>query len=176
MAQLRTFSINASTRFSGGDQVRVSTPEYRRQYDPFDQSIFHPVDHRFGYDPVPDFSSPWSIDLSFRYSWNYRFNEKPREQASIRASRISFNLTPKWRFSTDMGYDLIQKEFTPSRFTLSRNLECWDLSFDVNPFGSNQYYFFSLRVNSSQIQSLFQKLPVLKNLERSSSETGRARR
>lgn len=172
LAQLQSFSINASTSFRGGDGVEVFTPVYRRQYDPYDQSRFHPVDARFGYEPVPEFSSPWSVSLNFSYSWTYRFGQSPRKRATVRASNISFNLTPKWRFSTDMGYDLVEKKFTPSKFALTRNLECWDLSFQINPFGEFQYYFFRLSVNSSQIQALFQKLPVLKNLERSSSPTG----
>ncbi len=174
LAQLQSFSLNASTSFRGGNGIQVYTPEYRRRYDPYDQSIFHPVDSRFGLEPVPDFSSPWSVSLNFSYSWNYRFGEKPNKRATLRASQISFNLTPKWKFNTDVGYDFIAKEFTPSQFSLSRNLECWNLSFQINPFGEFQYYFFRLSVNSSQIQSLFQKLPVLKNLERSSSPSGRS--
>lgn len=173
LAQLRSFSINASTSFRGGNGVEVFTPVYRRKYDPYDQSRFHPIDSHFGLEPVPPFQSPWSVSLNFSYSWTYRFNQKPLKRATLRASNISFNLTPKWRFSTDMGYDFIQKEFTPSQFSLLRNLECWDLSFQINPFGEFQYYFFRLSVNSSQIQALFQKLPVLKNLERSSSPSGR---
>jgi hypothetical protein len=172
LAQLRSFSVNASTSFRGGDGIEVYTPEYRRRYDPFDQSIFNPIDSRFGYEPVAPLNSPWSVSLNFSYNWTYQFGQKPTKRAAIRASNISFNLTPKWRFNTDMGYDLIQKEFTPSQFSLTRNLECWDLTFQVNPFGEFQYYFFRLSVNSSQIQSLFQKLPVLKNLERSSSPSG----
>ncbi len=172
LAQLQSFSLSASTSFRGGDGVEVFTPQYRRRYDPFDQSRFHPVDSRFGYEPVPDFNSPWSVSLNFSYSWTYRFEQKPRKSATLRATNISFNLTPKWKFNTDVGYDFIQKKFTPSQFSLTRNLECWDLSFQINPFGERQYYFFKLSVNSSQIQSLFQKLPVLKNLERSSSPSG----
>lgn len=172
LAQLQSFSVNASTSFRGGDGVQVYTPEYRRRYDPFDQSTFHPIDTRFGYEPVPPLSSPWSVSLNFSYSWNYRFNSEPTKRATLRASSISFNLTPKWRFNTDVGYDFIAKEFTPSQFALSRDLECWNLSFQINPFGDFKYYFFRLSVNSSQIQSLFQKLPVLKNLERSSSPSG----
>lgn len=172
LAQLQSFSVNASTSFRGGDGVKVYTPEYRRSYDPYDQAAFRPIDSRFGYEPVPAFNSPWSVSLNFSYSWSYRFNEDPTKRATLRATSISFNLTPKWRFNTDMGYDFIQKEFTPSKFALTRNLECWDLSFQINPFGEFQYYFFRLSVNSSQIQSLFQKLPVLKNLERSSSPSG----
>lgn len=172
LAQLRSFSVNASTSFQGGNGVRVFTPEYRRRYDPFDQSIFNPIDSRFGYEPVPPVNSPWSVSLNFSYNWRFRFGQDPVESASIRASNISFNLTPKWRFNTDVGYDLIQKEFTPSQFSLNRNLECWDLAFQINPFGEFQYFFFRLSVNNSQIHSLFQKLPVLKNLERSSSPSG----
>ncbi|MDZ7806066.1 MAG: putative LPS assembly protein LptD [Gracilimonas sp.] len=172
LAQLRSFSVNASTSFRGGDGVQVYTPEYRRRYDPFDQSTFHPIDTRFGYEPVPSLSSPWSVSLNFSYSWNYRFNDEPTKRATLRASSISFNLTPKWRFNTDVGYDFVATEFTPSQFSLSRDLECWNLSFQINPFGDFKYYFFRLSVNSSQIQSLFQKLPILKNLERSSSPSG----
>ncbi|MEQ9265583.1 MAG: LPS-assembly protein LptD, partial [Balneolaceae bacterium] len=96
----------------------------------------------------------------------------PTRSATLNANSISFNLTPKWRFATTLGYDFIQKELTPSQFNLNRSLECWDLSFQISPFGDFQYYFFRLSVNSAQIQTLFQKLPILKNLERSSSPTG----
>lgn len=177
LAQLRSFSLNASTSFQGGPRgVEVFTPVYRKRYDPFNQSRFNSIDPRFGYEPVAPISSPWSVSLNFSYSWNYRFGADPQKRATLRASSISFNLTPKWRFNTDVGYDFVGKEFTSSQFSLSRNLECWDLSFQINPFGEFQYYFFRLSVNSSQIQSLFQKLPILKNLERSSSPSGRGRR
>lgn len=173
LAQLRSFSLSASTSFSGGNNgVRVYTPEYRRRYDPLDQSRFHPIDSRFGFEPIPPVNSTWNVSLNFSYNWSFRFGQDPTKRATLRASNISFNLTPKWSFSTDVGYDFIEEEFTPSQFSLSRNLECWDLSFQINPFGEFQYYFFRLSVNSSQIQSLFQKLPVLKNLERSSSPSG----
>ncbi|WP_018128317.1 putative LPS assembly protein LptD [Balneola vulgaris] len=174
LAQLQSFSASASTSFKGGSRgIEVYTPVYRRIYDPYNQSRFHPIDPHFNDEPVTPFNSPWSVSLNFNYSWTYRFNQKPNKSATINAQNISFRLTPKWRFSTRLGYDFIQEELTPSQFNLTRNLECWDLSFQINPFGDNQYYFFSLRLNNAQIQSLFQKLPVLKNLERSSSPTGR---
>lgn len=176
VAQLQNFSVNASTSFRGGNGVEVFTPEYRRRYDPLNQTRFHPIDTRFGLEPINPIQSPWSFSLNFGYSWRYQFNQDPQRTATLRATNISFNLTPKWKFSTELGYDFIGKEVLPSEFSLQRNLECWDLSFQIRPFGDFQYYFFSLRVNSSQIQSLFQKLPVLKNLERSSSPSGRGRR
>lgn len=170
LAQIESFNISAGTSFRGGNgRVSTFTPIYRRQYDPFNQSIFNSLDPGYGYEPIAPFNSPWSVSLSFRYSWRYVFNSDPVKTATINASNISFNLTPKWRFSTSLGYDFIDEELTPTQFNLNRNLECWDLSFRISPFGDNQFYFFSLRVNSSQIQTLFQKLPVLKNLERGSA-------
>lgn len=173
LAQIENFSISAGTSFrGGGGRVSTYTPIYRRKYDPFNQSIFNTIDPGFGYEPVADINSPWSVSLAFSYRWSYRFNQKAQKSATLNASNISFNLTPKWRFNTSLGYDFIQEKLTPSQFSLNRNLECWDLSFTISPFGDNQFYFFSLRVNSSQIQTLFQKLPVLKNLERGSSRPG----
>lgn len=174
LAKAQSFSVSASTSFRGGSKgVEVFTPIYRRRYDPFNQGDFHPIDSHFNEEIIPPVNTPWSFSLNFNYRWNYRFNRSPTRNAVLNAENISFNLTPKWRFSTRMGYDFIQKKLTPSQFNLSRNLECWDLSFQINPFGEFQYYFFRLSVNSAQIQSLFQKLPILKNLERSSSPTGR---
>ncbi len=174
IAQMERLTVSASTNFKGGrNGVEPYTPIYRREYDPFNQGIFAAIDPGFGYKPVAPLHSQWSFGLKFSYSWRYNFGEKPTRRSTIEASNISFNLTPKWRFQTRMGYDLIEKELTPSQFNLNRSLECWDLSFTISPFGENQYYFFKLSVNSSQIQSLFQKLPVLRNLERGSSQTGR---
>ena len=74
------------------------------------------------------------------------------------------------------AYDFIEKDLTPAQFSLVRNMICWNLSFTFNPFGDFQYYFFKLSLSNSQIASLFQKLPGLNNLERSSSPTGRSPR
>lgn len=169
LAQLESFNISASTSFRGGNgRVNTFTPIYRRKYDPFNQGLFSTIDPGFGYEPVAPLNSPWSFTLNFNYRWTYRFNNSPTKSATLNASSITFNLTPKWRFNTSLGYDFIQEKLTPTQFALNRNLECWDLSFRMSPFGENQFYLFRLTVNSSQMQTLFQKLPVLKNLERSS--------
>ncbi len=176
LAELVNFNISASTSFSGGRGrgVQVNqTPYFPAQYDPLDQSIFSPMDPYFNSRPVQPINSPWSVSINFRYNWDLNPVGENRKSATINAQNIQFQLTPKWSFSTRIGYDFIQKELTPSQFNLSRDLHEWTLSFQMNPFGDFQYYFFKLAVNSSQIQSIFQKLPLLKNLERSSSPTGR---
>ncbi len=173
VTQLQNLNVAVSTSFRGGRRgVQVTTPVYRRQYDPYNQSFFNPVDPFFWDEPIVSRNDPWSLTLNFNYQWQYRFNQSPRRSATLNANNITFNLTPLWSFSTRLGYDFIQKELTPTQFNLTRVMECWTLAFQINPFGDFQYYFFSLRVNSQQIQGLFQKLPILNNLERNSSPSG----
>jgi len=178
LVQPLSYSISASYSISGGPQggaSRINTPMYR-PYDPLDQGLFGPIDSRFNQQPVQPFTSPWSASFSFSYRWNYRFQQEARKSATLNVNNIRFQLTPKWDVSTRLGYDFIEQELTPSQFSLSRRMVCWSLSFQFNPFGDFQYYFFRLSIDSSQIQSLFQNLPLLNNLERSSTPTGRSPR
>lgn len=178
-AELTSFSVSTGYSFQGGRQGGIQAngdPHYPEHYDPLNQGIFRPVDPHFGRQPVEPFSTPWSFSMNFSYRWNLNPNGENRKSATINANNIRFRLTPKWDFSTQIGYDFVRKELTPSQFSLTRNLHCWNLSFTMNPFGDQQYYFFSLRVNAGRLQGIFQKLPVLNNLERGSSPTGRSPR
>jgi len=167
------YSLNLSTDFKWGSRgLRISTPVYR-PYDPYDQAFFGPVDNRFFSSPVQDFSTPFQMGLDFSYRISFRPGNSATKTAILNANNIRFNLTPKWSVSTRLGYDFIEKELTPSQFSLRRTMICWDLSFQFNPFGDFQYYSFRLSLSGGQIQSLFQKLPGLNNLERSSSPNGR---
>lgn len=177
--ELTRFSASTSYSVKLGENGLVANdkPYYPRRYDPLNQNIFHPVDPHFNSRPVQEFSSPLSFSINFSYNWNLNpRGDSPRTSATINANNISLNLTPKWSFRTQLGYDFVRKELTPSQFSLNRNLHCWDLSFTMNPFGNNKYYFFSLRINAGRIQSIIQKLPGLNNLERGSNPTGRTPR
>jgi hypothetical protein len=177
LARLTNFRFSASTQFNqGSNRPRTPPPPpyYPRFYDPFNQQEFHYVDELFNDRPLQPLDVAWSFNLSFSYSWQ-KTNLNVRKTAVLNANNIRFRLTPEWEFNTSLGYDFIQKDLTPTRFSVRRNLHCWQMSFDWNPFGDFQYYMFRLSVTDSQIQGLFQKLPGLNNLERSSSPINRGR-
>lgn len=175
--EMTSFSASTSYSFEWGDrglQARNNNQvNYPQHYDPLNQRIFRPVDPHFNNRRVQSFDSPFSFSMNFSYRWNLNPTGENNKSATLNANNITMRLTPKWNFRTQIGYDFVEKELTPSQFSLTRNLHCWDLSFTMNPFGDNQYYFFSLRVNAGRLQSIFQKLPVLNNLERGTSQTGR---
>ncbi|HEX6983323.1 MAG TPA: putative LPS assembly protein LptD [Balneolaceae bacterium] len=174
--ELTSFSIGTSYAFEWGEQgLQINDdPYYPAHYDPLNQGIFSPVDPHFNDRPVIDFNTPFSFSVDFSYRWNLNPGGEPRTSATINANNISLKLTPKWNFRTEIGYDFVRGELTPSQFSLSRDLHCWSLSFTMNPFGDDKYYFFSLTVDAGRITSILQKLPILRNMKRSSSPTGRA--
>jgi len=170
--EMTRFSTSTSYSFKlggqgGGLQVNKTAP-YPAHYDPLDQTIFHPVDPHFNDRPVQSFNSPLSFSVNFQYNWSLNPSGHNRTSATINANNINLKLTPKWNFRTQIGYDFVRHKLTPSQFSLNRSLHEWTLSFTMNPFGDNQFYFFSLSVNAGQIQSILQKLPLLNNLQRSS--------
>src|SRR5690625_5708709 len=57
------------------------------------------------------------------YTTLFRSPGQPANKTAIlNANNIRFNLTPKWSVTTRMGYDFIEKELTPSQFTLRRSM------------------------------------------------------
>jgi len=175
--EMTRFSASTSYSFNwGGGGLRTnnrSNPTYPANYDPLNQRIFRPVDPHFNRQPVQEFNSPFSFSVNLSYRWNLNPTGDNRTSATINANNINLKLTPRWDFRTQIGYDFVRKELTPSQFSLNRQMHCWNLSFTMNPFGESQYYFFSLRIDAGQLQGIIQKLPILNNLERSSTPTGR---
>ncbi|MFW6346977.1 MAG: putative LPS assembly protein LptD [Cyclonatronaceae bacterium] len=176
LARLTSYSLTASTRVSGGQggpRMEAGPSFYPHFYDPYDQSRFYPTDANYNQQAGMPFNVPWSASLRFSYSWRFTTFENQTRSAVLNADNIQLQLTPGWRLRTSLGYDFMEKELTPSRFAVDRNLHCWTMSFEWNPFGDFQFFRFALRVNDSQMRSLFQMLPGLNDLERRSSPIGR---
>lgn len=168
LLRLTRFSVNVTTSFRGGGNFRPTAPYYPQNYDPFNQGYFGAVDQSFYMQPVIWHDVPWSLSMAFQYSWVGVNPKNIQRQATLNLSNISVRLTEKWQVSTSTGYDFMTKEITPTRFRINRNLHCWNLSMNWSPFGDFKFFSFTLQVNSNQFSNLFQKLPGLNNLRRTS--------
>ncbi len=177
LMRLTNFTFRASTQFSGGGGNRgrfeQTTWHYPKHYDPLDQSRFHPIDQAIYDGQVHRIDVPWSMNVNFNYSWRRLTGDNIQRSAIVNAQSVQIRLTPEWQVGTSLGYDFVDGELTPSRFNVTRNLHCWDLTFQWNPFGDFKFFLFRLTVRDSQLQGLFQKLPGLNNLEQSSSPINR---
>lgn len=66
----------------------------------------------------------------------------------------SFEPTNKWRVQYTYNYDLQEQQMSYSNFRFSRDLHCWEFSFDWTPSGARQGFYFSLRARSAELSSI----------------------
>lgn len=175
--RLQRFSMQFGSQFQQGEQggisVRGAPSHFPETYDPLDQTDFRNIDPGFSSYPIEPLRVAWSVSLSFNYSWEWVTDTERRRAAVLNAQSVQVRLAREWQAGTSIGYDFIERRLTPSQFNVTRQLHCWNMSFVWDPFGATPYYLFRLTVNSAQMQGIFQKLPGLNNLERSSSPINR---
>ena len=106
------------------------------------------------YDDYVDFDVPWNISISYNLTYS-----KPSPYKSPTISQIinfsgDLSLTPKWKLNFQSGYDIKNKEVTSTSFGVTRDLHCWEMTFNCMPFGQHQSYNFEIHVRSSLLRDL----------------------
>ncbi len=109
-------------------------------------------DMRMNPDGYVNFDLPWSLDLN--YSFNYTRSFYQTNYIQNLTLRGDINLSPKWKIGCSTGYNFNEKKLAYTQFEISRMLHCWALNFSWIPDGYRKSFVFSLKANSSILQSL----------------------
>ena len=128
--------------FSGGDDMR--------EFGGTDDERSHILNNPNEY---VDFDLPWSFSASYNISRTKDGFRDPVINQTLTFSG-SVSLTSKTQVQYNSGYDIENKEFTTTRISLSRDLHCWSLNFNVVPFGRYQSFGLTIRPRSSLLQEL----------------------
>ena len=107
-----------------------------------------------------DWNIPWS--LSFNYNFSYtnnldyiNFVKVPTETI---VQTLSFNgqvnITPKWKFTFNSGWDFTQNKLSYTSVNVYRDLHCWEMRFSWIPLGARKSWNFSINVKASMLQDL----------------------
>ena len=127
--------------------------------DPMNQEPLREIEE--GDDGYVKFDIPWNISLNYNMRLvpdQTKFNEDRmayghKVTADIGLSgRIS--LTQKWDLNMSTGYNLERGEIAHTNLRVNRNLHCWNMSFNISPFGQYKSFFFSIAINSSLLRDL----------------------
>jgi hypothetical protein len=126
----------------------VSSSEWNADYNYF---ALHP-------EALLNFNIPWKASISHVYSLvrnTSKTSTNPDEFRTIHTMALTADMsfTKRWNIACVSNYDFTSQEITNVRFTLSRNLHCWALSFNLTPIGFNKSFLFSIRNTSSIFQS-----------------------
>lgn len=98
----------------------------------------------------------WSIPWSLGFNYNFRYS-KPLAEASFTNSvsaSVSVKLTENWNLRTSTGYDFVNFKPTISSVNITRNLNCWNLTFSTIPFGSRQSYTVNISAKPQMLSDM----------------------
>ncbi|WP_316829346.1 putative LPS assembly protein LptD [Pedobacter aquatilis] len=99
-----------------------------------------------------DFNIPWNFAFSYRFDYSNILG------VSTITNTLNFNgdfnLTPKWKFTFNSGYDFKNQGLTPMTIAIYRDLHCWDMSVNWIPYGAYKSYSVTIKVKASILQDL----------------------
>ena len=105
-----------------------------------------------------DFNIAWSLNFSFSLTFNRilkpDYSGYTTNVTSSSSFNSSFNLTPKWNFSTNGYYDFSTKQLQMLTMSIARDMHCWQMSIGVTPIGSFQYFNITISPKSSVLKDL----------------------
>ena len=138
---------------------KTSQTPARQGFDkPDSQQVESPVTETEGADTQFDeygyaeFDIPWSMNIN--YSMNYL---KPALKSTF-TQTVSVNgnvsLTKKMNITYTTGYDFTNKAITMTQIQITRDLHCWNMSFNWIPNGYMKMWEFSLRVKAAVLSDL----------------------
>ena len=107
-----------------------------------------------------DWSTTWSISLSYNLRTvnnpsyiNYIMRDN-RSTVQTLGVQGEINLSPKWKFSAHSGWDFEKKKISYTSLTIYRDLHCWEMRFNVIPYGTYKSWNFQINVKASALQDL----------------------
>lgn len=98
----------------------------------------------------------FNIPYTFAVGYNISYSKALDIESITHAINFSgdFNITPKWKLGFNLNYDIQNNQISTSKISVYRDLHCWDMSFEVIPFGIRQSYMFTIKVKSALLQML----------------------
>lgn len=111
-------------------------------------------------DDFVDWKIPWSLSLNYNFTYTNKFNYinymKVPTETIVQTLGFSgqVNITPKWKFTFNSGWDFTQNKLSYTSINLYRDLHCWEMRFSWIPTGARQSWNFSINVKASILQDL----------------------
>jgi len=97
----------------------------------------------------------WNANFSLRYSLS-RSNPAIKTESFFMTANVKLNLSSKWKIGWNASFDLMQKAMVSQRFQITRDLHCWQLSFNWTPskYSYASQYNLTINVKSPTLRDL----------------------
>ena len=100
-----------------------------------------------------EFNMPWTF--SFDYGYNYSKTTRGYK-SHVQTLNFSGSVSPseKWRISFRSGFDIKLFKLTTTNINISRDLHCFNFSFNWVPLGQMKSYSFRIAITSSMLSDI----------------------
>ncbi len=98
------------------------------------------------------FDVPWSMRVSYNFNYS-KTGFKPVVSQTLSVNG-NVTLTKKMSIIYSSGYDFKGKEITMTNIGITRDLHCWDMSFNWVPNGTMKMWNFTIRVKAAVLSDL----------------------
>lgn len=99
---------------------------------------------------------PWNLNVSYTFrdgNYFYYTTSNFKKSHSLVFSG-DVQLTPNWKISGMVNYDIVSGKFTYPTLNIHRDLHCWEIVFNWIPIGFRQSYNMTIRVKATMLQDL----------------------
>jgi len=122
-------------------------PEDRKLRDAVDE-IDGRDEYLYGGPPPPTGGKgrSWSLNIDYSYSRSGSdFSERTDSKIDL-GGRIQ--LTSNWNISYNAYYDIMNQSFSSQKYSITRDLHCWEASFIHRRFGNEWSYYFQIGIKA----------------------------
>lgn len=95
---------------------------------------------------------PWTMRVA--YNFNYNKSQLVPTISQTLSLDGTLRIATKTSINYITGYDIEQKQITMTRIGISRDLHCWNMSFNWIPTGYLKSWDFTIRINSSMLSDI----------------------
>ena len=144
---------NANISLSGSLKpiTRSDSKNENIPIDPFYYYLFPDI-------PYADFNFPWNISVSYTFNVSNKFELASQQYNKDITQTLNLNgnlkLTENWNISGNTTFDFRAKKFSYAQISINRDLHCWEMSFNVIPFGTMKSYSFRINIKSSVFKGI----------------------
>jgi hypothetical protein len=153
------FRLSLNTGLNPDVLKGKKTPAQAARRDRYTEGEWGDIQTRQG--DFYDFNIPWNLSLNYNYSLN-KTGLRPVISNVINLSG-DLSLTPQWKIGYNTGYIINRKAFSFSQFTVTRDLHCWQISFQWIPDGIRKSWVFTLSPKAGILQDMKLNKRVLWN-------------
>ncbi|MDR1581931.1 MAG: LPS-assembly protein LptD [Prevotellaceae bacterium] len=175
IGRLTDFSLSFGYSFSGGKKDadkkggNRNNPEPKR--DPDQNNDEHDHEHNNDCDKknrptafnpfvYETFNIPWSASFNYSYTYNKRYNYAGgklftnHNHMQTLGFNGSISPTKNWDVKVSSGFDFKTMGLTMTQISITRQLHCFDFSFNWTPLGRYQSWSFRIGIRSSMLSDV----------------------